>query len=101
MLLVRGRMTYPEAPELREGIFGQLSNPKLSALIVDLGQVQKIDTAGVAVLLEGLLASRDRSLRMILCDPSESVREIFRLAGFHDLLAACSSHEELQRELMA
>ena len=100
-LHVLGQVTYHEAPELREAILSEVSNTHLSALVVELGAVKKMDTAGVAVLVEGLLASRQRGLRMLLCQPSESVLQIFRLAGLHDALeATCARPEEVEQRLM-
>ncbi|MFQ5779677.1 MAG: STAS domain-containing protein [Nitrospiria bacterium] len=100
-LVVQGRITYHEAPEFREIIFGEVSSTRLTALVVELGGVKHIDTAGLAVLVEGLLASRQRNLRMLLCQPSESVLQIFRLAGLRDALeASCTRPGEVERRLM-
>jgi len=100
-LVVQGRITYHEAPEFRKIILGEVSNARLSALVIELGGVKHIDTAGLAVLVEGLLASRQRNLRMLLCQPSESVLQIFRLAGLRDALeASCTRPGEVEQRLM-
>ena len=100
--LVHGRISYHEAPEFRALLLGEISRTTASALVVELGGVEHIDTAGLAVLVEGLLAGRERGLRILLCQPSESVLQIFRLAGFHDALdTCCTNPEEVQQRLMA
>lgn len=95
-----GRITYREAPRLRRAIFSEVENPDASILVLELGGVERLDTAGAAVLVEALLASRQRDVPMLLCEPSESVLQIFRLAGFPEILASCcSSVEEVRRKL--
>ena len=91
-LVVTGRVTYLNAPQLRNVILDKISNTKANTLVVELSHVQHMDTSGVAVLVEALLASRARDLPMFLCQPSESVLQIFRLAGLHDALAACCAN---------
>lgn len=99
-LKVMGRITYREAPELRKAILGEVARACTPALIIDLGKVEYMDTAGVAVLVEGLLASQKQGLRMVLCEPSQSVLQVFRLAGLHDALEnCCAKMEELQQKL--
>ena len=97
-LVVRGRVTYLEAPELREAVLAEVESPDASIVLLELGGVEKMDTAGMAVLIEALLAGRDREVSMLLCSPSDSVMQIFRLAGFPELVASCCAGPEETRE---
>lgn len=99
-LRISGEITYREAPDLREIVLGEALHSGASKLLVDLSGVERMDTAGMAVLVEALLGSRERNMGMLLCEPSDSVVQIFRLAGFPDILAACcSGFEEAQERL--
>jgi anti-anti-sigma factor len=99
---VRGRVRYPEAPELRRRILTWIDGSSASRLVISLGEVDDIDASGAAVLVEGLLRGRKLSKPVLLCSPSESVIRLFRLAGFEDALEACCANPaETARRLMA
>ena len=89
MLLVRGRIRYPQAPALRQAILDWVASTEASRMIIELEDVDEMDTSGAAVLVEALVVGRDRSKQMLLCSPSESVLRLFRLAGFEEALEAC------------
>lgn len=88
-IVLRGKISYREAPELRETVLGTLARKDVSSVIVDLAQVDRMDTSGVAVLVEALKGSQSRNITMMLCAPSSSVLEIFHLAGLDEALRCC------------
>ncbi len=100
ILQVFGTITFEEAPELREAIFSTLKEKGNRPLVVELAGVERMDTAGVAALLEGLIESRRQNRPYFLCGPSDSVLRIFRLAGLPDALeSCCRGPEEVQEKL--
>ena len=100
-VLVRGRVTYREAPEFRTALLREIAGAAAARLVLELGQVDEMDTAGAAVLAEALKRGQQRGLRVLLCGASESVLRTFRLAGFEDVLGqCCSSVEETRRRLL-
>jgi anti-anti-sigma factor len=62
-------------------------------LVIDFSDVEYISSAGLRVLL--VLAKRMRDLqgRLVLCSLPESVRQVFRLAGFTPLFRIEASQE--------
>ena len=97
-----GRVTFEEAPEVRKELLGAVGNHTGSKLVLELGGVDEIDTSGAAVLAETLKAGMNRGLRVLLCSPSDSVMQIFRLAGFEDVLNhCCADPQETWRRLQA
>ena len=99
---LRGRVTFEEAPEVRKELLDAVSNHTGSKLVLELGGVDEIDTSGAAVLAETLKAGMNRGLRVLLCSPSDSVMQIFRLAGFEDVLNhCCADPQETWRRLQA
>jgi stage II sporulation protein AA (anti-sigma F factor antagonist) len=62
-------------------------------LVIDFSNVEYISSAGLRVLL--VLAKRMRDLqgRLVLCGMPESVRQVFRLAGFMPLFKVEPSQE--------
>jgi len=99
-IVLRGKIGYRESPLLRDAILGTLARKDVSSVMVDLAQVGRMDTSGVAVLVEALMDSRTRNVTMMLCSPSPSVIEIFRLAGLNEALdCCCATSDEAHRRL--
>jgi anti-anti-sigma factor len=86
---VRGRVRYGQAPELRQVLLKEIDNTPSSSVVLELSEVVEMDTAGAAVLVEALVHGRKRAKRVLLCSPSDSVLQMFRLAGFEEVLDAC------------
>lgn len=89
-LHLTGRATYKEAPELRRRLFEAIAEePNEGRLVVELADVETMDTAAMAVLVEGLMATRKEGPNIYFCTPSDSVRDVFRLAGLEQALSRC------------
>ena len=100
VLHVRGRVTYRNASELRHRVLTEIERTVATKLILELDDVEQMDTAGAAVLVEAVMQGKDRDVEVMLCAPSQSVLRIFRLAGLSDVLESCfSSPAELQKRL--
>lgn len=84
---LHGTVTYEEAPRLHDALFQAIEDGGSNTLRVDLSAVERIDTAGLAVLVEGLMATRKRRPRLELCSPSPAVEKMFQLAGFVSLMS--------------
>lgn len=99
-LILEGELDYRSAPALRKTLFEVLERTRDRPLLVDLEDLTSIDTAGMAVLVEVLAASRDRGRELFLCSAGEAVRKVFRLAGLQEALEHCAScREEAERQL--
>lgn len=87
VLSLAGRISYHEAPELRTVLFEAIDRER--PVLVDLGKVETMDTAALAVLVEGLVATEQKGQEILLCTPSDGVRRMFHLAGLDGALARC------------
>ncbi len=88
ILALTGRISYREAGQLRVALFEAISHGGEN-LLVDLAEVEAMDTAALAVLVEGMLATEGLGQELFLCTPSDSVQKIFHLAGLEGALAKC------------
>jgi phospholipid/cholesterol/gamma-HCH transport system permease protein len=81
-LRVRGRLDRASAPAVLDWVRAWL--PRGEARVgLDLGEVEHLDSAGVACLAESLALARERSCRLELVRVSEAARQtlaLFRLA---------------------
>ncbi len=88
-LALSGAITYVEAPSLRSTLFRMLEADAPAQIVIELGALERIDTAGIAVLVEALIATRANDRIMLFCEPSDSVRATFELAGLQEALQSC------------
>ncbi len=90
VLHLEGRATFKEAPELRRRLLEAMAGePDDARLVVELGSVRHMDTAAMAVLVEGLMLTRKSGPTIYFCTPSPSVRNVFSLAGLEKALSRC------------
>lgn len=87
ILALSGEISYHEAPQLREALSDAIDRG--GPVLIDLGKVETMDTAALAVLVEGLVTTEAQGQELFLCTPSDSVRRIFHLAGLDGALARC------------
>lgn len=88
-LRLAGRAGYREAAELRETLFDAIAASGDKNLVVELQDVERIDTAAMAVLVEGLVATHGDGPTLFLVSPNDSVTRVFELAGLEDALLRC------------
>ncbi|MEO1084549.1 MAG: STAS domain-containing protein [Acidobacteriota bacterium] len=87
-----GSVTFAEASELRRQLFDAIEtrgDDPGGRLVLELADVKTMDTSAMAVLVEGLLATRHRGPHVSFCTPSRSVRKVFELAGLTEALERC------------
>ena len=98
---IRGRVTAIEAPALRSALLAELANTTDPYMVIEASGVERMDTAGAAVLVEVLQTAMQSGLKLLVCSPGESVVRMFRLAGLEDVLTClCTDPEETHRRLL-
>ena len=99
---VAGSITRHEASALRRSLLDALEKTTADKMVLSLDGVDRMDTAGAAVLAEVVKRAIERNIRVLLCSPSEAVMKVFRLAGFGEILSrTCADPTETQRRLLA
>jgi anti-sigma B factor antagonist len=78
-LTLSGVVYVHTATQFRQHLKPLLNN-RHKEIRVDLGRVNFIDSAGIAILVEGLQWSRDDARRFVLSGLSENVRDVFELS---------------------
>lgn len=92
-----GRIDAASADELETRLLALLGGGA-ARLVVDMHAVDYISSAGLRVLLRLARKARERSSRVVLCDLTPAVRQVFELAGFLELFELEASRElALQR----
>ncbi len=86
-----GEVDMSSSPEARRAILGVLSR---SGVLVDLSQVDYIDSSGVASLVEGYQLARERRLPFGLVGVSASALMVLQLAHLHTVFPIYGSIED-------
>jgi anti-anti-sigma factor len=89
MLTLDGTVTFREAPELRRRLLEAIEAHPARNLVVELSQVDRFDTAAMAVLLEILIQTHKQGPEVYLVGANEAVTKVFKLAGFEEALLRC------------
>jgi len=90
---VVGRMDSANSPKLQDrasAILGEAG----SAVLLDLGKVEYISSAGFRSLLILARQSKETKRPFVLCGLTPKVRQLFDLGGFLDLLPVAATREE-------
>jgi len=67
-------------------------------IIVDLNNVEYMDSSGVATLVEALQLAKRSEIRLILCGLGERVRSIIELARLDQIFEIVDSREQAMAE---
>lgn len=79
---LEGRLDTITSPDLEGQINAVVGDA--DKLILDLGSLEYISSAGLRVLL-GAAQAMDGKGDMVVCNLTQSVRDVFELTGFSDL----------------
>jgi anti-sigma B factor antagonist len=96
---LHGEIDIAASPALEEAI-GAAIRESTGAFVIDLSDVEFLETSGLHVLLRarGLLGREDRALAVI-CPPGP-VRRLFEVAGSADVFVLYSSRDEAAAALV-
>jgi anti-sigma B factor antagonist len=94
ILDVSGDIDLSSSPEVRKALLRELHGSRIPRLVVNLKQVRYIDSSGVALLVEGLKASRDAGSRFILFGLSTNAREVLQLSRLIKIFEICDTEEQ-------
>jgi anti-sigma B factor antagonist len=83
-VVVHGDVNYESAGDLRNLLASALEHLP-ARLVVDLAQVNYMDSSGIAVLVESLQVQRKRGLELTLCGLQPRVRSLFEIARLGSL----------------
>ena len=76
---VRGEIDVNSAPVLLEQIQAAIAK-RYEVIIINLAQVTRMDSAGVAVLIEGINEARKEKVILSLADVSKAAQSVLEMA---------------------
>jgi len=94
---VTGEITLHNSPEIRRVLLDLLKRQGVPRVLLNLGKVPYVDSAGVASLVEALKASRDTKNGFALYALSPSTREVLSLTRLLNLFEVHETEEDALR----
>lgn len=84
LVLLSGEIDLTRSPALRVYLMNLLtSNPE--RLVVDLSEVELMDSSGVATLIEVLQIQRKDGRKLVLCGLQQKVQSIFEITRLNEV----------------
>ncbi|HEY9644881.1 MAG TPA: STAS domain-containing protein [Chroococcidiopsis sp.] len=92
-----GHINAANAADFQQELTSVLSSRQASTVLVDMAQVESLDSAGLMALVAALTTAQQMGLRFALCGISPSIRIIFEVTQLDrafEIFAECSSFEK-------
>ena len=89
-LAVAGRLTFDTVPEVLRQTADWIARAS-DAITVDLAEVERVDSAGVALMIEWMRLARERGRSVSFARLSDQVREVIRVYGLSRAFGVNSS----------
>lgn len=96
VLAVEGRVDSTTAPVLGERLAALQARPD-ARVVVDCHEVEYITSAGFQALLQADRRAAEGGRRIVLCDLSPKLRQLFDLADFADRFPIVPSRDDALR----
>lgn len=85
VISVIGELDFSTARRLREQIL-ELMKSGITSLVIDLSQMDFVDSSGLGVLVAALKRMRDRNGLLTLSSPSANTSKVLQVSGLDRLL---------------
>jgi anti-sigma B factor antagonist len=92
VLEIEGRIDSVTAPDFEARLNAALDTAH--RLVLDLKELLYISSAGFRVLYRAVTQAQQKDGKLVLCELSATVNELFAIAGFNRLLTITASREE-------
>jgi anti-anti-sigma factor len=83
---VAGAVDLATVDELADAIAGAVADDTATSVLVDLAEVQLLDSAGISVLLKGRRQAQERGRPFRVIGARGMVAEVLRITGVYDHL---------------
>ncbi len=89
----QGDVDMSRSPVLRQTLH-DVQARKPQRMVVDLANVDYMDSSGLATLVEAMRSAKKADTKMVLCGMNDKVRAIFEIARLHHFFTIVDSVDE-------
>lgn len=91
---VKGDIDLHSSPALREAILDLFQNRGQTKVVLNLGEVQYVDSSGIASLVEGLQEAKKKNGRFVLVGLNDGPRHVLELTRLLNVFEIANTEEE-------
>jgi len=85
-----GKLTFENAQVLKDEVSGKIPGHK--RIVLDLKEVQKLDSSGLGTIVGLYVRARTRGCRVEIANANEQIRELFSLTNLLSLFEAAGRY---------
>lgn len=85
-VLLCGELDASSASYVREELDKIFGGGIFKQVIIDLSELQFMDSTGIGVLIGRYKKMKDREIPIFICNPSLQAEKIFKLSGLYELM---------------
>ena len=85
-VLICGELDEHSAGYVREEMDRVFVGRDFNQVIIDLSELEFMDSTGIGVLIGRYKKLKDRKIPIYICNPSNHVEKIFKMTGLYNLM---------------
>ena len=85
-VLLCGELDEHSASYVREEMDKAFASVIFKQIIIDLSELEFMDSTGIGVLIGRYKKMKDRSIPIYICNPSSHAEKIFKMTGLYELM---------------
>lgn len=85
-VILSGELDEHSAYQTRITLDDIFSNPNFNQVIIDLSELEFMDSTGIGVLVGRYKKLKDKNIPIFICNPSSHAEKIFKMTGLYDIM---------------
>ena len=89
-VILSGELDEHSAYQTRLNLDDIFSKPNFKQVIIDLSELEFMDSTGIGVLVGRYKKLKDKSIPIFICNPSSHAERIFNMTGLYEIMPKLS-----------
>lgn len=89
-VILSGELDEHSAYQTRIGLDDIFSKPNFNQVIIDLSELEFMDSTGIGVLVGRYKKLKEKSIPIFICNPSTHAERIFKMTGLYEIMPKIS-----------
>lgn len=89
-VVLSGELDENSAYNARTNLDEIFDMPKFKQIIIDLSELDFMDSTGIGVLIGRYKRMKDKQIPIFICNPSTHAERIFKMTGLYDIMPRIS-----------
>ncbi|MBQ7884935.1 MAG: STAS domain-containing protein [Clostridia bacterium] len=85
-VILSGELDEHSAYQTRITLDDIFANPNFNQVIIDLSELDFMDSTGIGVLVGRYKKLKDKNIPIFICNPSSHAERIFKMTGLYDIM---------------